>query len=119
MTITSCLAPTRGDTIAHFFRALSLNFFLELLVVVASDFVPRCCDGILKVTINLLDNNFLAEIMLAAFTSVQSIKQIKKKKRVRHGALRFFLRVVFLPSLRINDSFIEHVLRSRAARSNP
>lgn len=88
MTITSCLAPTRGDTIAHFFRALSLNFFLEALVVVASDFVPSCCDGILKVTINLLDNNFLAEIMLAAFTLVQSIKQIKK--RVRHGALRLF-----------------------------
>jgi hypothetical protein len=94
MTITSCLAPTRGDTIAHFFRALSLNFFLELLVVVASDFVPRCCDGILKVTINLLDNNFLAEIMLAAFTSVQSIKQIKKK-RVRHGALRLFFKSCF------------------------
>ena len=80
MTITSCLAPTRGDTIAHFFRALSLDFFLEVLVVVASDFVPRCSDKILKVTINLLDNNFLDEIMLASFTLVQSIKQNKKVK---------------------------------------
>jgi hypothetical protein len=74
MTITSCSAPTRGDTIAHFFRVLSFNFFLEVLVVGASDLVPRCLDKILKVTINLLDNNFLEEIMLASFPLVQPIK---------------------------------------------
>lgn len=75
MTITSCSDPTRGDTIAHFFRTLSFNFFLEVLVVVVvSDLVPRCLAKTLKVAIKLLDNNFLEEIMLVSFSFAQSIK---------------------------------------------
>lgn len=75
--LTSCLVSTRGETIAHFFKALSLNFFFNVLVAVSSDFIPRCFDKILFIN-TLLHKSFFDEIMLAfVFGSVYKKNEVK------------------------------------------
>ena len=55
--ITSCLASTSGETIAHFFRAPSLNFFLVVDVVIVVSAVTMHLAKIWEN--NLSDSNFL------------------------------------------------------------
>lgn len=66
MAVTSWLAWTSGETIAHFFRAESLYFFLIGLVVVFST-VTRCLVKIPHVASSLLVSDFLGENMLLVF----------------------------------------------------